>query len=155
MNTRTLGDFIEESNAIEGINRTPTKQEMAAAEKFINLRDVTISDLEAFVSACAPGHVLRRKPHHNVTVGNHMPPPGGISIAYKLQEILNDMDNDESPAGAYKTHVAYELLHPFTDGNGRSGRILWIWQMNRWLGKLPSLSFLRSFYYSALGDARE
>src|SRR5215470_3568331 len=26
-------------------------------------------------------------------------------------------------------HVRYETLHPYTDGNGRSGRAVWLWHM--------------------------
>ena len=51
--------------------------------------------------------------------------------------------------GACETHVRYELLHPFLDGNGRSGRALWLWLM----GQAP-LGFLHTFYYQTLSAAR-
>jgi Fic family protein len=30
-------------------------------------------------------------------------------------------------AEVWQTHLAYEYIHPFIDGNGRSGRLLWLW----------------------------
>lgn len=49
-----------------------------------------------------------------------------------------------------RAHVEYETLHPFMDGNGRSGRVLWAWQMRR-DGRDPlQLGFLHAFYYQAL-----
>jgi hypothetical protein len=38
---------------------------------------------------------------------------------------------------------------PTTDGNGRSGRALWLWCMR---GRAP-LGFLHQFYYQTLGAA--
>ncbi len=54
----------------------------------------------------------------------------------------------------YISHVAYENLHPFTDGNGRSGRALWLWQMMhgtmRQVNMARDLGFLHTFYYQTL-----
>lgn len=53
----------------------------------------------------------------------------------------------------WKMHVAFEKLHPFMDGNGRTGRALWAWHMKQ-LGLDPfALSFLHRFYYQTLAAA--
>lgn len=142
-------DFIRESNRIEGILREPTQAEIEEFDRFLSLKKITIKELVKFVSVYAPGHRLRDKVGLNVSVGGYYAPFGGIAIRYRLNEILDVL---EPP---YKTHVAYELLHPFTDGNGRSGRALWAWQTYQRHGKLPEIGFLHSFYYQALNYARD
>ena len=55
---------------------------------------------------------------------------------------------------ALRGQCAYEMLHPFMDGNGRSGRALWAWMMLR-LGQDPfALLFLHRFYYQTLENSR-
>ena len=51
-------------------------------------------------------------------------------------------------ASPFAVHVAYENLHPFMNGNGRSGRALWLWHMGG-IEKVP-LGFLRTWYYQSL-----
>lgn len=142
--------FIVESNRIERIFREPTKQEITEFDRFLNLEKITIKDLKKFVSIYAPGHIIRDRTTLNVSVGGYYAPFGGKKIITRLQEILDNMDQN----GAYKTHVQYELLHAFTDGNGRSGRALWAWQMFKKNGCLPDIGFLHSFYYQTLSNAR-
>ena len=141
----TLTKFIEESNRIEGILRPPTDREIAAHENFLALDEITIPDLERFVSYVQPGAELRSKRGMDVRVGNHYPPPGGPNVVERLYRQLVQL-NDFS---AYDIHIAYEMLHPFTDGNGRSGRALWLWMMG---GDAP-LGFLHHFYYQTLEAA--
>lgn len=143
-------DFIRESNRIEGILREPTQEEIEEFDRFLNLKKITIKELVKFVSVYAPGHRLRDKGGLNVSVGGYYAPFGGIAIRYKLNEILDLVNTYGEPP--YKVHVAFELLHPFTDGNGRSGRALWAWQMHK-DDRLPNIGFLHSFYYQALSYA--
>ncbi|MCB7127926.1 MAG: Fic family protein [Candidatus Brocadiales bacterium] len=120
-----LIDFVRESNRIEGILRYPTNVEIVAHEWFLEAAVITVPILEEFVSAVQPGAILRRKIGLNVRVGDHIPPSGGPQIEPCLETILRDA----AAQGAYGTHIDYEDLHPFTDGNGRSGRALWLWMM--------------------------
>lgn len=139
--------FVCESNRIEGIKRDPTAAELAEHDRFVSLPRVTVQDLQEFVNVYQPGAAMRLLTGMNVRVGNHTPPPGGPKILDDLQAILDAMPRN----GPYDTHLLYESLHPFTDGNGRSGRALWSWQMNRRdCVRGHPLGFLHHFYYQTL-----
>ena len=141
----TLEDFVRESNRIEGIERDPTADEIDAHKWFLARDKITVRDLGTLVSVIQPDAVIRRTIGLDVRVGNHIAPRGGPEIEQRLEAILAVID---SP---YKTHLAYEDLHPFTDGNGRSGRALWLWQMG---GEAP-IGFLHRFYYQTLEAQRQ
>ena len=147
-----LLSFIDESNAIESIHRRATNAEIQAHHLLWAQRRIEVSDLQEFVAAVAPGKPLRDRIGMNVRVGSHTPPRGGPDVAAALRDLLAAVT--ASDVDAYDTHIAYELLHPFMDGNGRSGRALWAWQMQR-DGLDPfALPFLHRFYYQTLDAAR-
>lgn len=141
-----IPEFVRESNRIEGIHREPSRAEIEALDAFISLDCVSIGDLQAFVEINQPGAVLRDRPGLDVRVGNHFPPRGGPEIREALQSILDGALAQDHP---YLVHCAYEFLHPFTDGNGRSGRALWAWGMWQ-AGATLNRLFLHEFYYQTL-----
>ena len=146
----TLTDFVRESNRIEDIHRDPSPVEMIAHMAFLKLLRVHTIDLEQFVEKIQPGAQLRREVGMDVCVGNYNPPPGGLAIADRLEELLV-WGEDLSPSDTlliWHYHLEYEQLHPFTDGNGRSGRALWL----RQVGGTAPLGFLHSFYYQTLAE---
>lgn len=141
-----LIDFVAESNRIEGINGV-REGEVEAHLKFINTATPTIDDLVALVAVLQPNAELRDRVNvSGVRVGNHIAPPSGPEIRANLESVL-------SIALAFQQHVAYETLHPFTDGNGRSGRALWLHRMIATRG-WPDLGFLHTFYYQTLDNTR-
>lgn len=137
--------FITESNAIEGILRLPTDEEIDATDVFLNLRAPYVSDLCKLVNVYEPDAVIRDEPGMDVQVGSHRPPKGGLRILYSLENLLLDIP----VLLPFTLHKRYENLHPFTDGNGRSGRTLWLWQMMNQNNQIYN-SFLQTWYYQSL-----
>lgn len=144
--------FVVESNRIEGILRPPSRAEIDASSAFLSLERVRVRDLETFVLACAHAP-LRRRPGMDVQVGDHVAPRGGPDIEPALVELLERAQLNA--AHPHAVHYDYEKLHPFMDGNGRSGRILWAWQMLAH-GHSPgiALGFLHAFYYQTLSQGQ-
>lgn len=149
-----LHAFIRESNHIEGIEREPTFDEVAVARAFLNPSKTSVEDLIMAVDVFEPSAKLRDKVGMGVRVGNHIAPPGGPEIRKRLEKIVATavLATCARPVldEPYSVHCAFMSLHPFTDGNGRSGRLLWLWMMVKQDGVMPPLGFLHTFYYMTL-----
>ena len=148
MSDKRLLDFVRESNRIEGIHREPNQTEMLAHKTFLAIEgDIRPWHLRDFVLAVA-GAPMRLEPGMNVIVGGHRPKPGGPEVGWDLDNLC-DYVGTELPS-PYEMHVRYETLHPFMDGNGRSGRVWWAWYMEQLGLDAFALPFLHRFYYQAL-----
>jgi Fic family protein len=146
----TTFEKVAESNRIEGIDREPTADELMEHDRVMKLKELTIGDLETFVAVYQRNARLRVHTGLNVRVGSYVPPKGGEHIREMLGALLDDVNGER--IDAWDAHIQYESIHPFTDGNGRSGRVIYHWQMRN--TRMADLGFLHAFYYQTLRNCQ-
>jgi len=69
-----------------------------------------------------------------VQVGEYVPPPPG-EVPGLMRELI-DWWNDDTPTlspvfSSASLHYRFEAIHPFADGNGRTGRAAALWELYR------------------------
>lgn len=118
----SLHTFLRESFLIEGIDRDPTRLELDATSRFLAgpLDVESVCRLQEYYAPAAP---LRTAFGADVGVGEWTAEPGGPGIENRLADIL---EHREAP---WERHVNFLVLHPFPDGNGRTARAIWAWDM--------------------------
>jgi hypothetical protein len=149
--------FVIESWEIERLSLRPegVREVERAHLRLLGKRRLTLSAVKAFIAACVPDAKLRDQPDMNVRVGPHIAPRGGPGLVKDVKKLLRDISDGK--VDALEAHRRYEYLHPFTDGNGRSGRAIWLWVMvrniNPWqLIEVLKHGFLREFYFQSLQE---
>lgn len=142
-----LMEFAKESNRIEGITSQRENDRMLEKlYKFLKLEKLTVENVCEFNE----WGMLRDKEGMDVMVGSHIPSKGGMLIGFKFS---TQMAAANDPGCCpYLLHCSFEKIHPFMDGNGRTGRAIWLWQMVNHHDYDLSLGFLHKWYYQSLND---
>lgn len=146
-----ITDFVADSNRIEGIYSVKSS-EISATEVFLATETMSFEAIQTLQAAYAPGKPIRDRVGMNVRVGNYVAPLGGRNIILGLMSLVSKLNKAKAGINdnPWHTHIEFERLHPFLDGNGRTGRAVWAWHMQK-LGLNPfGLPFLHRFYYQTL-----
>lgn len=146
-------DFLRESDRIEGIRAPITEAKKRNFMLFLS-GSLTLESVCAYQATVAPGKPIRDRIGMNVSVGNYVAPRGGRNIIIDLMTLLAKIDrawkSEWHLFQPWHAHCDFEALHPFMDGNGRTGRAIWAWHMLK-IGQDPfALGFLHTFYYQTL-----
>lgn len=143
-------EFLRESNAIEGVHDEDALKDSLEAWQYLRGQDEVTHDIVREVH----GLVLQnRQPDIageyrdvRVWVGGRACPP-----AAEIRDLLDDLLGwiPENAVDAIEWHIEFERIHPFRDGNGRVGRLLYLWHC-RQLGLEPVMwrAEDRQGYYS-------
>lgn len=137
-----MHDHIRESNLIEGINdQNEDKLSLYAwhwLEKQNKISLPTMLELHRLITcnqlpAEDAGH-FRTVP---VTAGGYYP-PNGILLTGGMYAWGMDLLEHWETLDPKEMHIRFEKIHPFIDGNGRTGRMLMWWHEKK-LGREPTL----------------
>src|SRR4051812_20495406 len=122
---------IHESNLIEGIDDVDQDIQSMLAWKWLcdqrHLTSVVVKRLHKLITDKQPDLERKYKGEFRdiqVYVGNHVPPRPGLVKSAVSRWVKTCLDADLS---ARESHVRFETIHPFVDGNGRTGRMLMWW----------------------------
>lgn len=122
------------SARIEGSSKKKEITNIIRAQKYINKnKEITIKDLkkihsEVLRDLSPDAGKLRTEPSaifNQAGVAVYMPPPPDeiSTLLTKLLKYINSQDNFHLIT-ALVSHLVFEKIHPFVDGNGRVGRLL-------------------------------
>lgn len=153
-------DHIRHSNLIEGIDDPAEDARSLEAWDWLKdqkyLSQMVILELHRRIT-CGQlpedeaGH-FRRVP---VTVGGYSPPDGMV-MKGRIYGWGVKMIDQWKVLEPKDMHVEFEKIHPFVDGNGRTGRMLMWWHEKK-LGREPTLirsnEADRHYYYQWFREA--
>ena len=122
---------IIESNLIECITDDEALEDSLRAWKYINDLDIlTLHDIKMIHWLITERQLgfdergrYRFESSVNVTVGGRICPDYHLVL-----DLMSNWLHEAMYESAKEAHVRFEKIHPFADGTGRTGRIIYYWQ---------------------------
>lgn len=148
---KKIQEFMRESNWIEGETEGDSqigalhKNDLQAAMRFLE-RPLTSDTLLALHKKLSTGRKIKKGAWRDceVMVGRKRCPNANTipELMRVFFEKLEDLDK-------WEAHNEFEMIHPFEDLNGRTGRLLWL-HLHLDRGGFAPRSFLQQYYYQTL-----
>ena len=141
--------FAMESNRIEGENSCSYDQIKAVLIAYELNEDLTLCDILNLHSKCFKAGWAGRWRDCQVNIGGHIPPTAS-EVPRLMEEWYAKWPNMDS----WEAHNTFEAIHPFQDGNGRLGRLIWLAKA-KGEGYRFQRGFLHQYYYQTLTKTTE
>ncbi len=131
-------EFLRESNAIEGVYDDQSLKDAIGAWQYLMTRPImTMSVILETHRILMVNQAIERKykgSFRDIDVyigGQRAVSPSMIESLLLMQFVFETMRAHPTPDWQH-LHVVYERIHPFVDGNGRTGRMFMNWtRVNR------------------------
>lgn len=125
-----MNEWIRESNLIEGVDELEEDRRSLRAWRWFVKQPLTVDSvfkLHRKIMLKKLGKEAGRLRTCNVMVGSRLCPrpeyvPNLLLIWFGLWETA------QTSTSIKEAHVHFECIHPFVDGNGRTGRMVMNWQ---------------------------
>jgi Fic family protein len=138
MKNKDIMEFLSESNKIEGVyDEQSLVQGKKAWDYLMKQNELTVENICKAHGILMKYHLPATEKGHlrqcNVRVGSMIAPDHSLvrGLLYNWLISCETMDKSEytSTEVVKFLHVVFERIHPFVDGNGRIGRIIFNWQI--------------------------
>lgn len=150
-------DHIRNSNLIEGIDDSlQDARSMDAWDWLVTKKKVTPAVLLELHNGITIDQLSAKESGRfrtvNVTVGGRLCPAPHLAVELTYNW-LADLREHWKTLDPKEMHIRFEKIHPFVDGNGRTGRMLMWWHEEK-LGRKPTLISVeeRQEYYKWFRD---
>lgn len=137
-----MEEHIRHSNLIESVDDPEEDKISLAAWKWLReQKDIGMKELlelhRQITQRQLPPSQSGKLRKVMVMVGGYTPPAPMIA-EMQMKEWLGILHSSWKSVDPRDMHVSFERVHPFIDGNGRTGRMLMWWHEAK-LGDLPTL----------------
>lgn len=130
--SKKIKEFLRESNHIEGVYDDFAVDDAFKAWKYLVKRDdltlPLILKIHKILMKRLWPEIAGNLRMENVYVGSHVCPPWEL-VRGLISEWIEKYGKANTEEEILEAHIEFERRHPFLDGNGRTGRLIMLWQL--------------------------